>query len=172
MTREYLEDSHRASSDYQRYLEERFQGEVYGQALFRTMADRSDAPERVRTFRVLEQLERETKEILLPALRAAGGSGEESLERVAQGETLGAELAKTPWMDLMRGFKLELQRFVDEFERAESLAPAGMESLLRHVTAHEKALLDFATRELEGSDDSLEAVVALLRTPADSQPEE
>jgi len=171
MTRQYLEDSHADSSDYERYLEERFQGEVYGQALFRTLADQSDRPERARTFRVLEQLERETKEALLPALQAVGGSGEESLERIAQGEALGAELATAPWMDLMRGFQLELRRFVDEFERAESLAPAGMESLLRQVTAHEKALLDFATRELEGESDSLQAVVALLQTPPDPAPE-
>ena len=65
----------------------------------------------------------------------------------------------------MRGFQQELERFVGEFERAERLAPAGKESLLRHVTAHERALLDFATRELEGeSRDSLESVVALLRS--------
>ena len=67
----------------------------------------------------------------------------------------------------MRGFQKELERFVGDFERAESLAPKGKESLLEHVTAHERALLDFATRELEGSGngDSLESVVALLRSP-------
>jgi len=167
MTRDYLEDSHQMSDDYKSYLEERFQGEVYGEALFRTLADRCEVPERVRRLRALEQLERETKQLLLPALRDAGGEGKESPERIAQGQSLGAELAKAPWLDLMRGFKQEIQRFVEEFERAESLAPAGKESLLRHVTAHEKALLDFATRELDGSDDSLKSVVALLRTTPD-----
>ena len=116
---------------------------------------------------MLEQLERETKEFLLPALREAGGSGEEDPERITEGETLGTNLANAPWADLMRGFEKELQRFVEEFERSEALAPAGKKSLLRHVTTHERALLDFATRELEGSKvgDSLESVVALLRTP-------
>ncbi len=167
MTREYLEGSHSAASNYKTYLEERFQGEVYGEALFRTMGDLCEDAERARKFRVLERLERETKEFLLPALREAGGSGEEDPRRIAEGETLGANLAKAPWADLMRGFEGELRRFVEDFERAEAVAPVGKESLLRHVTTHERALLDFATRELEGSKagNSLESVVALLRTP-------
>lgn len=167
MTREYLEESHRAASDYATYLEERFQGEVYGEALFRTMADLSEDALRARKFRVLEQLERETKELLLPALREAGGSGEEDPQRIKDGEKLGTALANAPWADLMRGFEGELRRFVAEFERAEAVAPAGKESLLRHVTTHERALLDFATRELQGSEagDSLQPVIALLRAP-------
>jgi len=171
MTREYLEESHQLSSDYKTYLEERFQGEVYGEALFRTMANLCAEPAQARKLRVLEQLERETKEFLLPAVRETGCSGEESLERISEGVALGTELAKAPWKDLMRGFQNELQRFVEDFERAETLAPAGKESLLRHVTAHERALLRFATQELEGNEsgDSLESVVALLRTPPHSQ---
>jgi len=167
MTREYLEASHNAAGNYKAYLEERFQGEVYGEALFRTMANLCEDAEGGRKFRVLEQLERETKEFLLPALREAGGSGEEDPERIKDGETLGTNLANAPWADLMRGFENQLQRFVEDFERAEVLAPAGKESLLRHVTTHERALLDFAARELEGSKagDSLQSVVALLRTP-------
>jgi hypothetical protein len=168
MTREYLEESHELTNDYKTYLEERFQGEVYGEALFRTMARLCGDSARTRKLRVLEQLERETKELLLPALREAGGSGQESAERISEGEMLGAALAKAPWAELMRGFRKELQRFVADFERSEALAPAGREALLRHVTAHERALLDFANVELDGSqgDRSLESVIALLRAPA------
>jgi len=152
MTREYLEGSHRTASGYRAYVEERFQGEVYGEALFRTMADLCEAPERARKFRVLQQLEREMKELLLPAVRESGGPGEESLARISEGEALGTQLAKAPWQGLMRGFQKELEVFVQEFEHAEGLAPPGKESLLQHVTAHERALLDFATRELAGDE--------------------
>jgi hypothetical protein len=165
MTREYLDGSHKTTGGYKAYVEERFQGEVYGEALFRTMADLCEAPERARKLRVLRQLERETKELLLPAVREVGYPGEESPERISEGEALGAQLAKAPWQDLMRGFQKELELFVREFEHAEGLAPPGKESLLRHVTAHERALLDFATRELAGDErgDSLEPVIVLLR---------
>ena len=166
MTRKYLEDSHNMSSDYKTYLEERFQGEVYGEALFRTMAELSDEPERARKLRLLAQLERETKEFLLPAVRRAGFSGKESPERTAEGEELGAKLVKAPWHDLIRGFQKELTRFVADFERGEALARPGEESFFQHLTAHERALLDFANRELKGerSGDSLASVKALLRT--------
>jgi hypothetical protein len=167
MTRKYLEESHAEAGEYATYLEERYQGEVYGEALFRTMAERCDEPQRVAKLRVLEQLERETKEAILPALLEVGGSGKESAERVADGETLGAQLANAPWPDLMRGFQTELARFVADFEAAESLAPADEQPLLRQVTAHERALLDFANRESDPDDerDPLESVVALLRSP-------
>jgi hypothetical protein len=166
MTKEYFQWSHKAASDYKTYLEQRFQGEVFGEALFRTMANLCHDPARAQKFRVLQQLERETKEFLLPALREAGASAEENCERINQGQALGAALANVPWPDLMRGFQEEFRGFADEFESAETLAPAGKESVLRHVTIHERALLDFATRELEGSmvGDSLQSVVALLRT--------
>ena len=166
MTKEYFQWSHKTASDYKTYLEQRFQGEVFGEALFRTMANLSDDPARAQKFRVLEQLERETKEFLLSALREAGGSGEEHCERINQGQALGGALANVPWSELMRGFQEEFRRFADEFASAETLAPAGKESVLRHVTIHERALLDFATRELEGSaiGDSLQSVLALFRT--------
>jgi hypothetical protein len=166
MTREYLERSHRQLSDYETYLEERFQGEVYGEALFRTMADLAVEAGRAKKFRVLEQLERETKELLREAVREAGGTDEENPQRISEGETLGAQLAKAPWHGLMSGFQAELKRFVADFEQAEALAPPGKESLLRHVTAHERALLEFATLELEASQskNSLTSVLALLRT--------
>lgn len=83
MTREYLEESHKRSSEYKTYLEERFQGEVYGEALFRTMAESCDDSEKARKFRVLEQLERETKEYLRPVVREAGYSGVESPDRIS-----------------------------------------------------------------------------------------
>jgi hypothetical protein len=165
MTRDDLARTHESTSRYHAYVEECFQGEVYGEALFRTMADLCEVPERARKFRVLQQLERETKEFLLPSVRAAGFAGDESHERISEGEVLGAQLAKLPWQELMRRLQTELERYVREFEQAEGLAPPGKESFLQQVTAHEKALLDFATRELAGDvrGNSLEPVTALLR---------
>ena len=166
MTREYLEGSHRLESDYATYLEERYQGEVYGEALFKTMASACSHPERARKLRRLEQLERETKDFLLPLVKGVGYSGEESAARIAEGEQLGGQLANAPWADLMKGFVPELERFVQEFEQAEALAPPGKESEFRHVTAHERALLEFSQRELSGDEQgSLDAVLALLREP-------
>src|SRR5213078_4272836 len=60
-------------------------------------------------------------------------------------------LSRVPWRDVMEGFRRELERFVTEFERAEALKSSSREvdDLLRHITNHERALLEFVTRELE-----------------------
>ena len=166
MTREYLEGSHGLETDYYRYLEERFQGEVYGEALFGAMAAGCDDPVRVRKLSILEQLERETKEFLLPLVKQAGYSGEPSQDRIADGIELGGQLAQVPWAELLRGFQVELERFVREFEESEKLAPPGKGHLLQRVTEHERALLDFANREIEGDErGAIDAVISVLEEP-------
>ena len=61
------------SEQYLRTLEEFFQGEVTGEALFRTLAEALEDPERRYQMRVLEQLERETKELLRENIGPLGG---------------------------------------------------------------------------------------------------
>lgn len=150
--------------NYRTYINEWFQGEVYGEALFGTMADLCTDPALARKLRVLEQLEREMKELLLPAVREAGNPGDENPERIAEGRSDGARLANTPWREVMSGFRAELPAVLMQFQRVQALGPPGKEHLLRQLTAHEQALLDFAIGELEGKPDSLEPVWALLRT--------
>jgi hypothetical protein len=149
------------------YLEERFQGEVYGEAIFRVMAERATDPAIARKLRVIEQLERETKEVLRPATRAAGNEGVDSADAIRGGEELGAKLARVPWPALLVGLEKELAGFVAQFEAAEAMAPPGSEALFRHVTEHERALLDFVVRERAGApaDEALAPITALLREP-------
>ncbi len=150
--------------DFRAYLIERYQGEVYGEALFRALAEREGHAERRQKWRTLQQLERETKERIRPAVAELGATTEEDPARCKEGEDLAARLAAVPWDDLMKGFRTELEKFVREFEKAEELAPPEGAELARDITRHEKALLEFAVRELEGREaHSLEPVAALLR---------
>jgi hypothetical protein len=57
------------TEQYVRTLEEFFQGEVTGEALFHSLAEALEDPERRYQMRVLEQLERETKEFLRENIR-------------------------------------------------------------------------------------------------------
>ena len=149
-------------TSYESYLQESFQGEVSGEALFRTMAELCEEPAQVRKLRALEQLERETKEALRPAVREAGLSSDDDPKRIAHGEKLGAHMAKTSWDELMRSFQEPIEHFAKAFERAESLAPPGKEALFKRVTAHERALCGFVERELAGSPNSLEPLLTVL----------
>ena len=149
---------------YTSYLEECFHGETNGEALFRVLADASTSDDARRKLRVLEQLERETKEFLRAALVAEGRSIHDEPKHVADGEKLGHRLSKLTWHELMNVFEPSLVRFVERFEQSEQLAPPGKQHVLQHFTAHERALLEFTKHELEGRHaDSLTPVVALLR---------
>ena len=75
MTKEYLESSHAAADGYRSYLVERYQGEVYGEALFQAMAAGCSDARRVEKLRRLEQLERETKEFGAVEVRCRGTTG-------------------------------------------------------------------------------------------------
>jgi hypothetical protein len=154
------------ASDYASYVNERYQGEVYGEALFRTLADHARDEASRSKLRVLEQLERETKELLRAEVAALGLDTRESQERWEQGRALAKRLSDVPWPSFMKGFLGEVQKLVGEFERSEKLAPSGKEELLRHVTNHERALGRFAELEIAGAPGSLAPVKALLRAPS------
>jgi hypothetical protein len=154
------------SAGFVQYLIERFQGEVYGEAVFAALADAELDPEARYKWRVLEALERETKEYLARALGERGHAVEESAESRAQGEKLGRRLASVPRALFMAGFRAEVQKFVAEYEQAEATAPADGLRVARHVTAHERAILEFADLEIAGrSAESPAPVLSLLAKP-------
>ena len=154
------------SDSFVTYLIERFQGEVYGEALFQAMAEAEADPETRWKWRVLETLERETKEYLDRALRARGHEVKPSDENWAQGLKLGKRLAAVPRAVFMPGLRGEVVKFVAEYEAAEALAPADGRAIAQHVTAHERAILDFTDLELAGrGSESTAPVLALLANP-------
>jgi len=153
---------------YADYIHLRYQGEVLGEAAFGAMAaQREDVGERAK-LTTLAQLERETKEALRPEVDALQLSTEGDAKKAEEGRALAQQLGNASWADVLRGLCSEIERLIPEFEAAERLAPPGKEALLRHVTAHERALLDFAQAELAGDagGDSLRSVSALLRANA------
>jgi hypothetical protein len=149
-----------------KYLEERFQGEVFGEAVFAAMADAESDLDTRYQWRVLEVLERETKEYLARALRERGCDAKESEEQRANGEKLGRRLVAVPRAVLMAGLRTEVARFVAEYEAAEASAPADGLQIARHVTAHERAILEFVDHELAGrAAESAAPVLAMLASP-------
>ncbi len=143
-----------------------YQGEVFGERIFREMGARSSDPEETYKWRALEQLERETKERLKPLVAELGGDVAENPDRFEEGEKIAAKWAQQSWGEIMEWFRAELPRYVQYFEKLELDARAEDRELLARVTAHERALEEFAERELAGrTTESLEPVIALLDRP-------
>lgn len=158
------------AQQYRRTLEEFFQGEVTGEALFHCLGESLDDPEHRYQMRVMEQLERETKELLHENLARLGGDTKESAAARETGVAQAKAIAAMPWSKFMHVFQREVRKFVARFEEVEKLGPPEDANLLAAVTAHEKALLAFSERESAGTGDQLQPIVALLRiVPARSR---
>ena len=155
-------------ADFIQTLVERHAGEVYGEAVFRAMAEHTADAETRWRWRVLEALERETKELLARELAARGRTAEPCAQQWSDGAKLGKTLAGVPRDLLWKGMRGEVAKFVAEYEAAEPLAPADGAALARHVTAHERAILEMIDLELaDPTSDSTGPVRKLLaNTPA------
>ena len=154
------------NSDYLRKVCESYQGESYGQALFRGLAERTKDPDKNYKWRVLERLEEETKKKLLPLVEKLGGPTEEASENTERGINDAKNMAEKHWGELMHSFDKMLPKYVRFFEKLETMAPDEDRNLLKAVTAHELAIQKFASKELSGdSNHSIEPVLNLLEEP-------
>ncbi|VXC73681.1 conserved hypothetical protein [Burkholderia sp. 8Y] len=156
------------STAYDRYLIERFEGEVEGEEFFIRMSEfSSNGPERDK-WSILSQLETQTKERIRKELLSLGIDVVESNMCVERGRSLAESFRHVPWIDFIDIFRKSLERFVADFEAAETMVPAKSRAreLLHYITEHERALLEFSVREAEGRGaTSLAAVTALLERP-------
>jgi hypothetical protein len=137
-----------------------YQGEVLGEALFGRMAEQMDDGDHAAKMRVLEELERRTKEAIAPALERAGLSTEPDPESLKTAEAL-AEAASTPWKDLLATFEPITSQFCAMYRRIGDLDPSEQDAS-DLLVAHELALRDFARAEIAGeAETSLNRINAL-----------
>ncbi len=133
-------------TDYRSRIREVFQGEIYGEALFVSLAERFDDSDRRYKMRVLAQLETETKERVRPLLARLGCDQAEDDSARERGARHAAKLAAVPWQELMLRFRGEIAKYVASFEELQAAGAAEDAEILAHVTAHERALLAFRSR--------------------------
>jgi hypothetical protein len=138
-----------------------YQGEVTGEVLFGVVAALSEDPEQRRKMEVLARLETRTKEACVPALERIGMSAAADPQTVDDARALGQAAATLAWTDLLASFEPITTQFVRLYQRIGEVSPADRaESEL--LVAHERALCEFARREIAGrSQDSLELIEAL-----------
>lgn len=154
------------SDTYAEYLHECFQGEVLGEALGTALVEATQDPDHKRKWRYFEQLERETKHRIRLALEARGETVEEDPQRLTEAQEWADRYGAMSWNDAMAELKPVIEKYVRYFEKGEARAPADGLDIARQITAHERALLEFTVRELDGKPDtSLEPIARLLDEP-------
>ena len=154
------------NDDYVAYLHECFQGEVLGEALGAALAESASDPDHRRKWRAFERLECETKERIRMALEACDETVREDPQQRTEAEKWAARYGAMPWDEAMAALRPVIEKYIRYFEKREAQAPADGRDVARVITRHERALLEFTVRELDGrSEASLEPIVRLLDEP-------
>lgn len=135
---------------HEELLIEAYQGEVLGEALFAALAERcaDDEPDRRAKLDVLTRLEQCTKNAMRPALERRGVDTTPDPTMLETAMAFADTAAAMPWHDLLASFEPTTTKYVAVYEAlgAAGEDPALVDLLLRH----ERALAEFARRELAG----------------------
>ena len=148
---------------YLNELLEWYRGEVGGEAFFAARARDTGDPRLAAKWQKLAQLERYVADRLRTELEARGVPMPPATEDLERGRNSAREYRDLNWLEALSRLRPELVRYVRDFHAAESRMPDELLPLAQFVTAHEQALLEFTTRELEQDDArSLQSVLSLL----------
>lgn len=157
---------------WQHVVEELYQGEVLGEALFDRMLRDLDDDRQRHVVGSLLQLETETKALLRPALAARGLPLAEDPGQRAAGEQVGASLGPLPWLDKMAQLRAGIaDHYLPRFQAIAAEAAEDNREVTALMVRHETALLEVVTREAaEEVDGSLAPLDGHLRFPLPPPP--
>jgi len=139
--------------------------EVNGEATYAAAARWTRSPDRRAKWQALADLETKMKRRLAAEIVALGGVAAERALEIRGGQFAGAAIAALPWRIMLRGLRVVTRHTTGFWQRLEREHPDGNTRLLVDLTAHERAQVEFAERELSGEGGrSLESVFAMLET--------
>jgi hypothetical protein len=144
---------------YLRELAAAYQGEVRGEAMFRTLAARAGDDTAAETWRTLAKLEAATRERLLPLLRRHGLN---TSPDPGQQQLGGEARAALGLGGAVRAMSESLPKYLKLYAELAATGPAGDRDGLTFLHAHEIALQQFCARRIAGREDALAPVLALL----------
>lgn len=160
--------AHVLASDIKSRLQEAWQGEVFGMAMYRALAERQQDSFRRWQWAVLHQLEIETGSAMRQLLLRHGLSVMKSEESMRAGLAEAERIVMLPWQDMMEAFADDLPATIQDYRALErACAFEGQDAAaMRLLVDHEVASLKFAQLEMRGeSCVSINSVLLLLEKP-------
>jgi hypothetical protein len=142
-------------------LRESFEGEVLGCAMYDAMVA-SAVGNRKATLQLLHELERVTVEALEPLMSRYGVEADVDAV-VGRGRHLADELMVHPWVEMWHEVVRLADKYLGVFTRLAELLDPDDARVGAQVVAHEKALIEFAGREIDGDADSVEPLRQYLQ---------
>jgi len=160
--------AHTLRPDVSSRLQDAWQGEIFGMAMYRAIADQQQGAFRRWQWTALLQLEIETGEEMRQLLLRHGLSVTELDESRRAGLAEAARIVILPWHKMMNEFADDLPATVDDYRALERTCSfEGRDAEVMHLLVnHEVASLEFAQAEMLGeSQHSINPVLSLLKDP-------
>ena len=140
---------------------EAFEGEALGEALFARMAELAEEPGRRAKLELLQRLEGSTRDLVRPVLDRLGIDTAGESAAAESGRTFGEAAAAQPWEQLLGGLEANTAKYAAMYAELRPLADPQDRDVVEALVDHERALCDFARRELAGDTDPGAAIRAL-----------
>jgi hypothetical protein len=146
--------------------QEAFEAEVLGGALFGRLAELEADEDRRATLAVLQRLEDATRELLRPVLQRLAVPTDGEDEAASRGAAFATAAADRPWEELLGSLEPNTAKYAQLYERLRPLVDDEDRAVVEALVRHERALCEFATRELAGRPDALEPILTLPHVAA------
>lgn len=142
-----------------------YEGEVVGEALFRSMALAEDDLLRRSHLLILASLERSTASRLEAVLARLQVTPADADELAARGRAAADAVGAVPWTDFLEAVGRGIAPAIERYMALRGLLERELHPTMDAVIAHEEALGVFVERSLSGADDPVEAARRLLLSP-------
>jgi len=142
-----------------RYFEEEIEGEAY----FAAIAERMNSAGQREKMNLLSQVETCTADAMRPLIRKYGLTAR-SVEALHANGRAQAARAQSDWVALIDEMNRTFPKYIEDFQRLETMAPPEDLAALKVATAHEVIAVDFLTRERAQDPQSTAPLHHFLRT--------
>ena len=156
--------SSEASAQYLELLTRYYEEEIEGIGWFAALADGMTDKAHAAKMQLLSDAEVYAAASIAPLLAKYDVTPRDRGELVASGAAQGKVDAAKGWHVLIQEMTATFPRFMLDFARLEALAPVEDLTLLKVLTAHEIAAIDFLDREMAGHEASTAPLIHYLKT--------
>ena len=140
-----------------------YQAEVWGEAIFSTLADHATNEEELEIWKTLTSLEATMRQRLIPLLERHGLNTTPDEEQRRLGQERGKTRVAAGFPATIKSMTEALPPFLSRYAQLEAEGPPEDRNELTSLNAHEIALYEFAKRALAGGGrDSLAPIRAFL----------
>jgi hypothetical protein len=154
-------------NEYETRLLDAYDGEIFGEAFFGTLAAAQPDADRREKLATLQTVEARTARSLRRLLADSGLRERDPDLTRRRGEELAQVLDPENWHEILQGLLAELPKFLDDFVLLRDIAPRPGDPALVALVNHEQAIERFAQLELAGAGKAeLKALQDHLRRPA------